>query len=493
MELFGFCFALGFGLFWGAFVEGGGGLPSSADCVEGWLDQPLDHFHNDDDSNHANGAGTLRFRQRYFYNASFFDMKNGPILYYTGNEADVTLYVNATGLMWENAKELGALLVWGEHRYYGQSLPFGTSVWTPKQLRWLTVEQALADHKALVEHVKRSLGAENSKVVAMGGSYGGMLSSWIRMKYPDTFDGAIAGSAPILAFDGAEKASAKHAGTTSYWAIVSNDATSAFGSEANCKNNVQAVWPSIDALAFNGEFEKLGKLLRMCKTPRAGDMQRLKMFHIMAFDNMAMGNFPFPSSYLTSGKAKMPAFPFRQACKQLGPFFNDKDALISAMGRAAAVFNNATQDLPCFDLPADPEYDGVWDYLWCTLTMPQETYFGRDGVSDMFPPFAYNETQINEHCMKKYNVSPAYDSISQQFFGMEGVKNSSNIVFSNGRFDPWRSGGVTTYNSSSSSVWSIIIPNGAHHVDLMFNNVNDTADIRNARSFEIAKIKEWIS
>lgn len=27
----------------------------------------------------------------------------GPILYYCGNEADVTLYVNSSGLMWENA------------------------------------------------------------------------------------------------------------------------------------------------------------------------------------------------------------------------------------------------------------------------------------------------------------------------------------------------------------------------------------------------------
>lgn len=33
-----------------------------------------------------------------------------------GNEADVTLYVNATGLMWENAASMGASIIFAEVR-----------------------------------------------------------------------------------------------------------------------------------------------------------------------------------------------------------------------------------------------------------------------------------------------------------------------------------------------------------------------------------------
>ena len=47
-----------------------------------------------------------------------------PVFFYFGNEDNVELYVEHTGLMWESAPDMGAALVFLEHRYYGKSLPF---------------------------------------------------------------------------------------------------------------------------------------------------------------------------------------------------------------------------------------------------------------------------------------------------------------------------------------------------------------------------------
>lgn len=46
---------------------------------------------------------------------------------------------------------------------------------------------------------------ENSPVIVLGGSYGGMLAAWLRMKYPNVFAGSVAASAPLLYFKGVTK------------------------------------------------------------------------------------------------------------------------------------------------------------------------------------------------------------------------------------------------------------------------------------------------
>ena len=63
-----------------------------------------------------------------------------------------------------------------QHRYYGESMPFGSKAKAynnSKSLAYLTAEQAIADFAVLLADLKRNLSAEGSPVVLFGGSYGG--------------------------------------------------------------------------------------------------------------------------------------------------------------------------------------------------------------------------------------------------------------------------------------------------------------------------------
>jgi hypothetical protein len=63
-------------------------------------------------------------------------------LFYTGNEGDIYDFYNMSGFLTDTlAKQLGALVVFCEHRWYGTSYPFGSEA-SAKQnvnLKYLTV------------------------------------------------------------------------------------------------------------------------------------------------------------------------------------------------------------------------------------------------------------------------------------------------------------------------------------------------------------------
>ena len=58
----------------------------------------------------------------------------------------------------------------------------------------------MMDYAKLIEVLKDRYQAHNSPIITFGGSYGGMLSSWMRMKYPDIVQAAVVSGGPILYF-----------------------------------------------------------------------------------------------------------------------------------------------------------------------------------------------------------------------------------------------------------------------------------------------------
>lgn len=67
---------------------------------------------------------------------------------------------------------------------------------------------------------------------------------------------------------------------------------------------------------------------------------------------------------------------------------------------------------------------------------------------------------------------------------------ATNILFSNGLLDPWSGGGVL--RTPNDNIKIVIIPDGAHHLDLRGSHPNDPMSVISARSIELDTIKRWI-
>ncbi|XP_074996288.1 lysosomal Pro-X carboxypeptidase isoform X4 [Calonectris borealis] len=296
-----------------------------------YLRQQIDHFGFDEN---------LTFQQRYLVADQHWKKDNGPILFYTGNEGDITWFCNNTGFMWDVAEELNAMLVFAEHRYYGESLPFGNESFSDsKHLNYLTSEQALADFAVLVEYLKMTVaGARYSPVIAIGGSYGGMLAAWFRMKYPHAVVGALAASAPIWQFGDLVPC-----GT--YFSIVTNDFKK---SGTGCSESIRNSWNAINHLSStDAGLQWLSSTFHLCSPLKnLQDAAMLKNWLSETWINLAMVNYPYKADFLQP----LPAWPIQEVCKFLkDPSLSDK-LLLQNVFQAVNLYYNYSGEASCLDM-----------------------------------------------------------------------------------------------------------------------------------------------
>ena len=381
--------------------------------------------------------------------------------------------------MWDIAPEFEAMLIFAEHRYYGDSLPFGSDSYaTAGNLQYMTTEQALADFALLIEHIKSTLpGAKNSPVIAFGGSYGGMLAAWLRMKYPNVVVGAIAASAPIWMFDDLSPCDG-------FNKIASRDYRSTPGGE-QCFENIRGFWAALNRTAEqeHGMFV-VSLLFELCDDIL--DVNVLIDWFTAIFGNLAMVNYPYPTSFLEP----LPAWPVSVACSYLNESRLYGEDLLNAVKKVVNLYFNYTGELTCFNssLQGPSSFDvRGWDYQACTeMVMPICSRY----ESSVFPPSRWNLYGYVQDCERRWMNATVRPDWAVTFYGGKDISSHSNIVFSNGDLDPWSFGSVLT--NLSDTLTAVIIEGGAHHLDLRAAHPADPQSVIDARNVEKAHIRMWI-
>jgi lysosomal Pro-X carboxypeptidase len=313
-----------------------------------------------------------------------------------------------------------------------------------------------------------------------------MLASWMRQKYPGAVAGAVAASAPVLAFPGMSPSF----DSESYWATVTRTAER---SAPGCANAVRTGFAALRAVSLAHVQDAVGACQPVTSE---AERERWAVFLAVAWDTMAMGSYPYPTNYMTGGgdNPPLPAWPVRAACEAMmtedvraGP-----TGALGRLTKASGVFNNATGTVgECYELPSDDEYDGIWDYQWCTELMPQETYFAMNGVSDMFWPRSDSGASVRNRCERRFGILPRRRWIAASTGGgPRGLAAVTRVVYSNGELDPWSSGGVRS--SLGPETVAVDIPEGGHHADLFFAHPEDPPSLIAARVTTMALVRDWI-
>ena len=421
--------------------------------------------------------------------------QTGPCFFYAGNEADILLFLNNSGFIFEAAREFNALVVFAEHRYYGKSFPFGSalSALTPQNITYLTVEQAMADFNMLNIHIRKKWSMPPStSFVAFGGSYGANLALWLRLKNPHLWAGAVASSATPL----------KHLlrETNSFNRIIAE----VYGNvSSGCPDLIRAGWKSLfDSARTQAGREHIANELNLCKPlPNVNVADYIYGFISDALETMVQYAYPYATSFYNP----VPAYPFKVACEGM----LRAGTGLGALRAAAEIYYNYTgQAGSCFDFEGyvihmaskhwrrtgrvsrfEDATDLAWSYQTCTeVYQPMPT----DGKTDFELPYSPNETAYFEKCMERWGVYPRPDW-EEQIFGGSDIGAGSNIFLSSGQLDPWRAAGIQSKPlGAPESIVVRIIDGGAHHLDLRGSNPSDPLSVIDVRNAEKTAIRMWI-
>lgn len=325
--------------------------------------------------------------------------------------------------MLKYASSFDATLVTLEHRYYGESLPFGSAPFTTETLRLLTVEQALADLALFIQEF-----AAGRPVVVFGCSYAGALSAWFRVWYPEIAIGAISSSGvvePILDF----------------YQFDQQVTASLQEVDPQCLLNLQQAYSLIES-SLNVDPVGLLELFN------ASGFNNLDFLYYMADSAAETVQYGYQSTlcqYLSNQQDLVVAY-----AKFVNSFYSPV-----FLGYDVSSYSRANVAQPT------PNANRAWWYQTCS----QLAYFQTAPASQPLRSSLIDLQYFKQFCADVFgpNVWPDPSKIISKYGG--NVPNGTNILFFQSSQDPWQWAGVQNSIGQNLGEFTVVCTNCGHCSD----------------------------
>ena len=408
-----------------------------------WFDQLLSHGDP--------SLGT--FRQRYWVDYSALN-SNIAILYING---EGPANGSPTGYLAEYGHSISAALFGLEHRFYGASLPAPLTNTT--MLRYLTVENAMADLEAFRIFAETELLKRTMRWIIVGGSYSGALSAWMKEVYPNSYVASWSSSGVVNArfdyyeFDG------------HVMSVLPNV----------CAQTIQQVFSMFSA-AYDDPAQRPAMMAKF-GTPEY--FSKADMAWMLA-DGSAMAVQYGHKDFLCDSIVPLSADPFTQYA-----------TIIKALW-GQSFTSSCYYSTECL---SNPKYSSQWagaGYAWVWQCCSQLAYWQTSYPNSLRLSVITTDYYINQ-CRSAFDPSIFPDTYSfNTKFGGANPK-ATNVIALQGSDDPWRTAGV---QQSLGPAYPMVLAqcnDCGHCGDLMSPSPLDPASLVAQRQQIVSYLGQWLN
>ncbi|XP_064550580.1 putative serine protease K12H4.7 [Drosophila montana] len=426
-----------------------------------WILQKLDNFN---DSNEEVWYDRVLINEDYFVDGS-------PIFIYLGGEWQIEPSAITSGLWVDIAREHNGSLVYTEHRFFGESIPIKPL--STANLKYQSVEQALADVVNVINVLKTEDKYKDSKVVISGCSYSATMAVWLKLLYPDVIVGSWASSAPLEA-----KVDFKD-----YMQVV-GQAYRELGGDY-CYNIIDNATSQYEKLFASGNGTEAKKILNLCDDFDENDEQdQWQIFSTIANVFAGIAQYQKPENY-----------DLAQYCSVLRSFDPDDAVAVSKFVQWRLNYptcvNTRYKGTVAYYKWSMDNYDGS-GLAWFYQTCREFGWFQSSGSTTQpfgssFPATLYTDTcrDVFGSGYSSARIERYIRATNKKYGGVDPAVE--NVYMTQGGLDPWSKVGAGLAQNAT------IIPQASHCSDSGSISATDSPGLRAAKERLVKLVREWLA